>query len=154
MSGQPSDPAVTSSYDVGVNEWSLYGPPVLFTLLFAVVVIWALVRAPLPDLPLAALFVLIFGSIWYMLLSVVRRLELTAETLRWRSALRSYEIPLTQLRRMRPGRDGRAEIIELAGRRPIRIGVCDGLEEFAADIKAAAPQVEVTFADRPTRSGR
>jgi hypothetical protein len=151
MTGQPSDPGVTSSYDVGVNEWALSGPPALLTLLGAVVVIGAEVRAPLSlsSLPVAAFYVLILGPLWYVALSVVRRLELTADTLRWQSALRSYEIPLTQLRRMRPGRNGRAEVIELVGRRPIRFGVCDGLEEFAADVKAAAPQLEVTFADRP-----
>jgi hypothetical protein len=94
---------------------------------------------------------LLFGAIWHGILSAVQRLELTADTLRWRSVLRSHEVPLTELRRLRPvGRNGRQEVIEFTRRRRLRLGVRPGLKEFAADIKAAAPHVEVTFADPPT----
>lgn len=158
MTGQPPDPAVTSSFGAGGNAKITLAVLGFLTLPLADVLISAALRPSevhgarqwLEGALLAAPLVLLFGLLWYWALSAVYRLELTVDTLRWRLALRSHEMPLTELRRMRPGRrNGRVEVIEFAGRRPIRFAVRDGLAEFAADIKAAAPQVEVTFADRP-----
>jgi hypothetical protein len=161
MTGQPSDPAVTSSYDARGNaKTTLVFVIILgFLTLPLVQVLVSVALRPsqvhgarqwLELALLAAPLVLLFGSIWYWVLSAVQRLELTVDTLRWRTLLRRHEVPLTELRRVRPkGRNGGAEVIEFARRRPVRVAVRAGLAEFAADIKAAAPQVEVMLADRP-----
>jgi hypothetical protein len=160
MTGQPPDPAVLSSYENSRHDWvtkawtvffgalTLYGPVGLLIRLGADV---HSASQAFEALPAFVLYILLFGGIWYLVLTQVTRLELTADTLRWRTRLRRHEVPLTELRRVRPkGGRSRAEVIEFARRRRITVGVRDGLEEFAADIKAAAPQVEVAFADRPS----
>lgn len=79
--------------------------------------------------------------------SMAWRLELTAQSLRWRSAFRSGQVPLAELRSIRPSswssRRSPVAVIEFTGRRPIRIAVRDGLTLFAADVMQAAPQVKM-----------
>jgi hypothetical protein len=149
---QPPDPAVISSYDAGGRAW----PWVALAGLVTLPAVWAAVRGLIYDpggffdlkvVPVGMLPVLFYSYVWYGTLSPARRLELTVDTLRWRSTLRSHEIPLTELKRMRPARMGKAEVIEFARRLPIRVAVRDGLDEFEANVRAVAPHVAVTFAD-------
>jgi hypothetical protein len=162
MTGQSPNLAVISSYEGWPNEKAAtvaVGSFGFLTVFLIVSVLISLVEHPswpagskgFEAALSGALLALVFGATWYEILSAVKGLDLTADTLRWRTLLRSHEVPLAELRRVRPkGRKGRVEVIEFARRRPIRLGIRDGLVEFAADIKAAAPQVEVTFADQPS----
>jgi hypothetical protein len=80
---------------------------------------------------------------WYMARRAVYYLELTRDSLRWRSIGRRGEVPLAELRQVRAGQDlfGRVRI-EIAGRRPIRVLVSGGLSDFINNVKRAAPQLE------------
>jgi hypothetical protein len=47
---------------------------------------------------------------------------------------------------MRPGYWGsKAEVVEFSRHRSIRVLVRDGLPQFVADVKQAAPQLDVSF---------
>jgi hypothetical protein len=73
-------------------------------------------------------FLLILNALWW---NMARR------------AGRRGEVPLAELMRVRAGLDrfGRV-VIEIAGRRPIRVLVREGLSGFTDDVKRAAPQFE------------
>jgi hypothetical protein len=96
---------------------------------------------------LSAIAVCCVGSFWYSTLHTAYRLELATDTLRWRSVRGGGEVPISDLRRMRPARvNPKLEIIEFAARRPIRVAAIPGLQRFAAEVQKAAPQLETSFA--------
>ena len=152
MNSQNPDPAVRSSYQTRKRAKVVLAAPVMMTAVFAWLGFY-FTQLPgsvpvLETVLITAFFVGCLVSTWYSMLFGVWRLELTADTLRWRSILQSGEVPLTELRRMRPGYLGsRAEVIEFARHRPIRVLVRDGLPQFAADVRQAAPHLEVSFAE-------
>jgi hypothetical protein len=104
---------------------------------------------PADMLLLFAVTACFLGFVWYTMLHTAYRLELTADTLRWRFALSGGEVSITDMRRMRPARvNPMLEIIEFAERRPIRVLVIPGLQQFAAETEKVAPQLETSFAER------
>jgi|GEM_PF-6020962 hypothetical protein len=81
--------------------------------------------------------------------SLAWRLDLTADSLRWRSMFRNGEISLTDLQRMRRRWDG-VGVIESTARRRLLVDASDRLWGFASDVKEAAPHIDVSF---PQRNG-
>jgi len=151
MNRRAPDPAVVSSYQTRRAPRAALVVPVVLTAVFT----WASVeftrgQGPSPPALETVLAIAAFaggvGFIWYLMLFGVYRLELTADSLRWRSTVRSGEVPLTELRRMRPGyRGSNSVVIEPAVRRPIRVVVRDGLPEFVADVRQAVPHLGASF---------
>jgi hypothetical protein len=155
MISQPSAPGV-SSYAALKRPRALLVAPVALTVAWAVVI--SVVpfdnyqgppSAPVFILLLSAFAVCFLGLLWYTMLHRAFQVELTADTLRWRFALGGGEVPISELRRMRPKRgNSKLEIIEFAGRRPIRVIAAPGLQQFAAEVQKVAPQLETSFAAR------
>jgi hypothetical protein len=83
--------------------------------------------------------------LYWVLFRTVHRLELKPDVLCWHGILRSGQIPVADLRRLRSVRSGGSDqlIIEASGRR-LRVAARHGMEELVAAIQQAAPQVEVT----------
>ena len=101
----------------------------------------------------------------FSVVSAAWRLELTADTLRWRSTLGGGEVPLTELRSIRSGQGrGRlpmfgpaawrarafAVIDFTTGSRPVSIPVRAGFGLFAEAVRQAAPQLDVDLGDQAT----
>lgn len=155
MTSQPPAPAVCS-------YGFLKRPRVLLVVPVVGSVVWAGLISVVPFdnyqgppstpvfmLLLSALVACFLGWLWYSMLHQAYRLELAADTLRWRFALGGGEVPTSELRRMRPARgNSKVEIIEFAGRRPIRVIAVPGLEQFAVEVQKVAPQLETSFAAR------
>jgi hypothetical protein len=155
MTSQPPAPAVCSYV-------ALKRPRALLVAPVALTVVWAGIisvvpfddyqgppSAPVGMLLLAAPVACILGLFWYLMLHTAYRLELAADTLRWRFVTGDGEVPITDLRRMRPARgNSKLEIIEFAGRRPVRVIAVPGLQQFAAEVQNVAPQLETSFAAR------
>jgi hypothetical protein len=92
-------------------------------------------------------FLVVFMSVWaYMIYSMafraIYRMRLTETELCWHSLVRTGAIPLSQLTSIRY-RSSRLIIIEATGRKPLRVSAVAGIADFTADLKRAAPQVEV-----------
>jgi hypothetical protein len=117
---------------------------------FTAILLYGIISEVLTPSGVNILFLITFLVIWVVVLHTalfrtVHRLELRPNVLCWHGILRSGQIPLADLIRIRSARSGRSDllIIEASNRR-LRVGARHGMEEFVADIQQAAPQVEVT----------
>ena len=101
---------------------------------------------PGPPLPFVLLWWAILGwNAYWFLLRLAVRVQLTPHTLRWQTALRNGEIPLSRVRRMRPHRFGgsKAQVIEVEGERPVLVWADAGVVQFGEQLRAVAPHVDV-----------
>jgi hypothetical protein len=147
MTSQPSAPEV-SSYEALRKPSVLIHWSAVATLAGAMLIATlALGNFGLLGVLLSALAVCFVCVRWYSTLHTAYRLELAADTLRWRFPLGGGEAPISDLTRMRSahGNTGLA-LIEFARRRPVRVLRSPGLEQFAVNVQKAAPQLENNLA--------
>jgi hypothetical protein len=136
---------VSASYRLS----ALYRPQILVAFaIFAAFAGWLLVRLALGRLDAPLWFVLLWiGAVgwnaYWFLLRLCYRLDLDDRTLRWWAPLRRGEIPLDQLREIRPYGFGTVLFVPAEGR-PAAVLVRRGVPAFVAAVQEAAPHVRVT----------
>jgi hypothetical protein len=139
---------VISAYEpVGRPVRRVLAPIVFFTAILLYGVISEVLTPSVVNLSFLITFLMIWVVVLYTaLFRAIHRLELRPGVLCWRGSMRSGQIPLADLIRVRSARAGRSDqlIIEASHRRKLRIAAGNGMAEFAAAIQRAAPQVEVT----------
>jgi hypothetical protein len=152
MTAEPLDPSVMARYETSFASGRSLTRLYPFTALALVIVVAGLVRGVQETATgLAALLILvgIVGLVWYSVLTRVCLLELTAGTLRWRSRLRSGEVPVTELRRVRlAGQTSQTRMVAIITcdrEHLIRVAVTVGFRDFVAALKQAAPQLDVSL---------
>jgi hypothetical protein len=152
VTAEPFGPPVIAAYDASAAVKRGFPIVLFFTIVFLGAAIWfAAARVFVANWVLGEVLLVLalIGLQWYRWLSEVRLLELTSGTLRWKSFRHGGEIPLADVRRIRPySFSGRYlhmtdVIIDCAGRRAIRVKRVSGLLEFTA-LRRARPELEIS----------
>lgn len=155
MSLPTYDPAVLASYQTRGSPRDRTRAAVVVTGGFALLLAFSFTASGPTSLgytyPPIALFAVCLSVVWYSALFGVYRLEMTQDSLRWRSLIRRGEVPLTELRRIR-NRGSKWAVIERDNGRRISISMREGFPKFADDVRRAAPNANVSIAPPPADS--
>jgi hypothetical protein len=114
---------------------------------FAALLVATSIKGDGPPLPFTAfwLFALGWNGYWW-LFRVAGEISVDRETLTWSAAMRTRQVPVADLVRVRPARfSSSALVIEVTDGRPILTMSTKGVERFTAELRRLRPDLPVTF---------